>query len=127
MSLFDGALEYELKRSDLASHSTQMWVEFSNLENLTLSSSPANQLGDNFYLDQWDHLFARNEDESLPSWDALLWIGKDHLVSITLPIELLSNRRYRDTHLTTLAAPPSILYDSHFCASSLRRYPWKLD
>ena len=32
-----------------------------------------------------------------------------------------------DTHLTSLVAPPSILCDSRFCASSLRRYPWKLD
>ena len=104
-----------------------MQVEFPNLENWTLSSGPASQLGDNFYLGQWDHLFACKDEEPLPSWDALLWIGKDHPIGITPPTGLLSNRRYRDTHLTSLVAPPSILCDSRFCASSLRRYPWKLD
>ena len=43
------------------------------------------------------------------------------------PIGLLSNRRYRDTHLTSLTAIPSVLCDSRFCAASLRSYPWKLD
>ena len=127
MPLFDGAAECELKQSELASHTNQMRVEFPNLENWTLSSGPASQLGDDFYLGQWDHLFARKDEEPLPSWDALLWIGKDHPIGITPPTGLLSNRRYKDTHITSLVAPPSILCDSRFCASSLRRYPWKLD
>ena len=50
MPLFDGAIECELKRFDLASHSTQMQVEFLNLENWMLSSGPSSQLGDDFYL-----------------------------------------------------------------------------
>ena len=104
-----------------------MQVEFPNLENWTLSSGPASQFGDDFYLGQWDHLFARKDEEPLPSWDALLWIGKDHPIGITPPTRLLSKRRYRDTHLTSLVAPPSILCDSRFCTSSLQRYPWKLD
>ena len=102
-------------------------MEFSNLENWTLSSGPVCQLDDDLYLGQSDHLFARKEDGPLPSWNALLWIGKDHPVSIMPPTGLLSNQRYMDTHLTTLVAPPSILCDSRFYASSLRRYPWKLD
>ena len=52
MPLFDGALECELKHSNLASHSTQMRVEFPNLENWMLSSGPASQLGYDFYLGQ---------------------------------------------------------------------------
>ena len=41
MPLFDGAAECELKQSELASHTNQMQVEFSNLENWTLSSGTA--------------------------------------------------------------------------------------
>ena len=72
MPFFDGAAECELKQSELASHTNQMRVEFPNLENWTLSSGPASQLGDDFYLGKWDHLFARKDEEPLPSWDALL-------------------------------------------------------
>ena len=50
MPLFDGTAECELKHSELASHATHMRVEFSNLENWTLPSGPASQLGDDFYL-----------------------------------------------------------------------------
>ena len=123
MPLFDGTAKCELKQSELASHTNQMRMEFPNLENWTLSSGPASQLDDDFYLGQWDHLFSHKDEEPLPSWNALLWIGKDHPIGITPPTRLLSNRRYRDTHLTSLVAPPSILCDSRFCASSLWCYP----
>ena len=72
MPLFYGAAECELKQSKLALHSNQIRVEFPNLKNWTLSSGPASQLGDDYYLGQWDHLFAHKDDEPLPSWNALL-------------------------------------------------------
>ena len=72
MPLFDGTAECELKPSELASHTNQMRVAFPNLENWTLSSGPASQLGDDYYLGQWDHLFACKDEEPLLSWDALL-------------------------------------------------------
>ena len=72
MPLFDGAVECELKQSKLASHFNQMRVEFSNLENWTLLSGPTSQLADDYYLGQWDQLFACKDNEPLPSWDALL-------------------------------------------------------
>ena len=116
-----------MKHPDTTSHLNQLRMEFPNLETWLLPSGPPSQLGDDFYLGQWDNLFFRKEDDPLPSWDALLWIGKDHPPSITPPTGLLSNRRFRDAHLTTLTLLSQVSGDSRFCATSYRQYLWKVD
>ena len=78
---------------------------FSNLEKWTLSQESLSQLGDDYYLSNWESLFHSLEDV-FPTWAALMWIGKDHAPDIRPPIGLLANKRDYARHTKTDLAPP---------------------
>ena len=127
MPLLDYSVEADFKKSKTSAHLSKLHVEFPDLEKWTLPRGPASQFGDEYYLGQWDHLFAKPSKEPIPSWDALLWLGKDHPIDIAPPFGLLSNRRFRENHLFSLTPPSQVIIDSRFCGLTHRRYPSKMD
>ena len=127
MPLLDCSVKADFKKPETSAHLSKLRVEFPDLEKWTLPCGPASQFGDEYYLGQWDHLFAKPSHQPIPSWDALLWLGKDHPIDIAPPIGLLANRRFRENHLFSLTPPSQVVIDSRFCAVIHRRYPWKMD
>ena len=127
MPLLDCSVEADFKKPETSTHLSKLRVEFPDLEKWTLPRGPASQFGDEYYLGQWDHLFAKPSDEPIPSWDALLWLGKDHPIDIAPPTGLLANRRFRENYLFSLTPPSQVVINSRFCALTHRRYPWKMD
>ena len=123
MPLLDCSVEVDFKKPETSTHLSKLRVEFPDLEKWTLPRGPASQFGDEYYLGQWNHLFAKPSDEPIPSWDALLWLGKDHPIDIAPPTGLLANRRFRENHLFSLTPPSQVIIDSRFCGLIHRRYP----
>jgi hypothetical protein len=103
--------------------STKLISIFSNLEKWTLPQEGLSQLGDDYYLGNWNNLFYTPEDV-FPSWAALVWVGKDHALDIKPPTGLLTNKKDHAQHTKTDLAPPQVREDPRFCAQSIRRYPW---
>jgi hypothetical protein len=96
---------------------------FPNLEKWTLPQEGLSQLGDDYYLGNWENLFHTPEDV-FPTWAALVWVGKDHAPDIRPPTGLLANKRDHAKHTKTDLAPPQVREDPRFCSQSIRRYPW---
>ena len=78
---------------------------FPHLEKWTLPQQGLSQLGDDYYLGNWENLF-HSPNDVFPTWAALVWVGKDHAPDIRPPIGLLANKRDYARHTKTDLAPP---------------------
>ena len=123
MPLLDCSVEADFKKPETSAHLSKLRVEFPDLEKWTLPRGAASQFGDEYYLGQWDHLFAKPSDEPIPSWDALLWLGKDHPIDIAPPTGLLANSRFRENHLFSLTPPSQVIIDPRFYALTIGVIP----
>ena len=107
----------------LGSISLKLIGIFPNLEKWTLPQEGLSQLGDDYYLGNWENCF-HSPNDIFPTWAALVWMGKDHAPDIRPPTGLSANKRDHARHTKTNLAPPQVREDPRFCSQSIRRYPW---
>ena len=124
---FKGLSEVLLSNLQLGPMRSQIAQEFPELESWTVPQALQTRFGDDYYLGKWDNLFHKKEDAPFPTWDAIVWIGKDHGLDVRPPPSLLASGRYIGRHTKNDLAPPQVRQDPRFCATTIRRYPWYKD
>ena len=81
---------------------------------------------DNHYLGKWTHLFSSSYPEPFLTWEAIMWIGKDHINIDRNPLLPLGVLQRKNWHRRLVIPPISVHSNPNYCACP-QRYSWTAD